>query len=81
MPKIWHQSWLWGDKSKIADKAGISSSYLSDIIANRRPCSGELATTLAAVCKEFGYLIPRRQWTFPDLRTNNPLFDIDKGEV
>ena len=66
--------WERGDKSRLARMADIPASYLSDIMAGRKICHPTLAVKLEAEARGLGYDIPRAQWCFVDLRTNNPLF-------
>lgn len=70
----WKKTWQHGDKAKVARLAGISPSYLCDIMHGRRTCDPWLASRLSDACRELGYRISRMTWAFQDERKGNAFF-------
>lgn len=74
MPIKYKCEWKTGDKTKLARASGISPSWFSEILHNRRPCSGRLATILERHARLLGYRMTKKEWVFPEERLDNPLF-------
>lgn len=54
--------WARGQKSKLAEAAGISRAHLCDLIASRRHATYEMALRLEAASHKIGLTIPWDCW-------------------
>jgi len=72
LKKFKRPEWVRGQKTRIAEHAGISKQYLNDILRGRR-CNRDLARKLEAASAEIGIPISRFDWLESDI-TKNTLF-------
>ena len=80
--------WKYGEKTLLAQKAGISRQFLGDILSRRRPCPPALAPVLETACTTISSRnrhrsfpkVDRMQWLYPDEFENPLLFIDEEGE-
>ena len=64
--------WRHGEKAKLAKAAGISPSYLGDILHGRTGATPKLAIKLREEAQKLGKIIHEMDWIYPN-RSVNPL--------
>ena len=69
--------WKPGERSELAQKAGISRSHLCNILGRRCRANAELAIKLEKACQDMRLMIAREDWAF-NKETDNPYFKRDK---
>lgn len=67
------ETWTHGEKTQLAQYAGISKQYLNDILKQRTDASEELAEKLEKGCESFGTFISKHDWMNAKT-TNSPFF-------
>jgi transcriptional regulator with XRE-family HTH domain len=71
--------WRRGDKTNIAELAGITKQHLNEVLQRRcRITSREQADQLEQIAFSLGYAIPWNAWML-STETENPYFS-EKGE-
>lgn len=65
--------WNKGEKQAVAERAGVSPGYVSNILARRHRASADLAVKLEEACAALRIPITREDWVFSK-ETDNPYF-------
>lgn len=65
-------SWLRGDRSRLAQNAGVSRSHLCNVLARRATMRREMADAVARVARKMGYALSWRDLVYP-YTSENPL--------
>lgn len=65
--------WNKGEKQALAELAGISPGYLSNVLARRHRVGADLAVKLEEACAALRIPIKREDWVF-NKETDNPYF-------
>ena len=65
--------WKKGEKQAVAEMAGVSPGYLSNVLARRHRASGNAAVGLADACAALRIPIKREDFVF-NKETDNPYF-------
>lgn len=65
--------WAYGEKAKLAEKAGISKQYLNDFLSKRRDANYETACKIEDAAKEMGLDLNAVELVFAT-HSMNPLF-------
>ncbi len=68
--------WSTGDKARLAEAAGVSLQYLSDLLSRRRRASPDLARKLSDLAATMDKSIPVTAWLYPDV--SHPAFRESK---
>lgn len=66
-------NWEYGEKAKLARRAGISRQYLNDILKKKINAPLDVAMRLEKASREMGKFIPRYDFLEATF-TDNPLF-------
>ncbi len=66
MKKARTDGWRRGERARLAQWAGITPSYLCDLLHRRKRASSEVAVKLAAACIHLGLGMTIIDWVNPD---------------
>lgn len=67
------------NKKEIAEKAGVTKSFVDMLLRRERHASSETAKKLESACKELGFRINKTDWIFTDDTENKYFTNKENG--